>query len=107
MGFGIQSIDNRAVRLLIRSLTQFVKRHYVVAELKGNLVSKEREEVLARFSAPHFSVAAHIVIGEPNVDHKDWVHTKIKDAFEKKQDELAGHSSAGGDHQASTWRHYQ
>jgi len=83
--FGIPSIDNKGIRHSVRTLTQLVKRHYVVAELKGNLIGKEREEVLSRFSAPHFSVTAHVAVGEPKAEHKDWVHAKMTSAFEKKQ----------------------
>merc|ERR1712129_685667 len=55
------------------------------AELKGNLVKKEREEVLARFAAETFSVTAHVSLGEPPAQQKDWVHGKISAAFAKKQ----------------------
>merc|ERR1711935_1087781 len=56
-----------------------------IAELKGNLMSKEREEVLARFAAENFSVTAHVALGEPPAEQKDWVHGKISGAFAKKQ----------------------
>jgi len=85
--FGIPSIDNRGIRQSLRGLTQIVKRNYVVAELKGNFVGKDREEMLARFAAPHFDVTAQILIGEPTTEHKDWVHGIIKANFEKKKAE--------------------
>lgn len=38
-------------------------------------------ELVGKFSAPHFDVDAHVIVGEPSQKHNEWVKTKI----------LAGH----------------
>lgn len=86
--FGKHHIDKkRDWRGVLKSVSQLTKRNYIIAELKENLSSQDRAEVLERFGASHFSVAAHVVVGEPAADHKEWVHAQIRAAYEKKQAE--------------------
>merc|ERR1719293_428633 len=61
----------------MRTISGLSKRHYIVAEARANLLSKEREDLIRRFSAPHFKLIAHVAVGEPTTEHKDWVHQRI------------------------------
>merc|ERR1719210_2186847 len=68
--FGLTGMDDFSIRRVINSVASIVPRHYVIMEVKSNLVSAERKEVLARFNAPHFKRVAHVVMGEPNEAYK-------------------------------------
>merc|ERR1711979_53974 len=45
-------------------------RHYVVMEVKSNLIAAERKEILNCFSTPNFKKVAHVVMGVPNDEYK-------------------------------------
>merc|ERR1712187_427544 len=68
--FGLNGMDDFSVRRVINSVAPVVPRHYVVMEVKSNLVAAERKEVLARFSAPHFKRVAHVLRCEPQEEYK-------------------------------------
>merc|ERR1712048_214029 len=54
-----------------------VPRHYVIMEVKKNLVSADRKINAKRFSARNFKRIAHVVMGEPSQAHKDLVKKKV------------------------------
>merc|ERR1712151_683186 len=62
---------------VLGAVAPLVARHYVVMEVKNNLVKDERATLLKRFSAPHFQRVAHVAIGEPAAAYKTWVHGSI------------------------------
>lgn len=68
--YGVPSMDDFSIRKLVASITTIVPRNYVIMEVKSNLLSNDRQEVLNRFSAPHFKKVAHVVMGEPPKDFK-------------------------------------
>lgn len=69
-GFGIASLDDGSVRRLLRNIAPLQERNFVLMEVKGNLVKEEREEIAARFDAPHFKRVATVLVGEPALDFK-------------------------------------
>jgi len=83
--FGVPSMDDVSARRVINSIAGVVPRHYLVAEVKGNLISSERAETLKRFSPTHYKRVAHVVMGEPSSEYKAMQHEKM---LKDKQDKL-------------------
>merc|ERR1711879_289091 len=81
--FGLPSMDDFSVRRVINQVAPVVPRHYVIMEVKGNLVEAERTEVLNRFNAPHFKKIARVVMGEPTEEYKQLAREKL---LKEKQD---------------------
>jgi len=63
MGMGIQSLDDLSVRRVLNGVASIQKRHYVVMEVRGNLLKEERAASLERY--PGFRRVANVLIGEP------------------------------------------
>merc|ERR1712187_1016167 len=57
-------------------------RHYVVMEMRANLMKEERVALASAFSASHFRRVAKVAIGEPGEDFKKGVYD---DLLKKKQ----------------------
>merc|ERR1712187_72517 len=57
-------------------------RHYVVMEMRANLMKEERVALASAFSASHFRRVARVAIGEPGEDFKKAVYD---DLLKKKQ----------------------
>merc|ERR1712107_295352 len=70
-------MDDFSVRRVIQSIAPLVPRHYVVREVKQNLIETDRKEMLKRFSLPHFKKTALVVMGEPSPEHKKKVQRRI------------------------------
>merc|ERR1712187_182710 len=85
---GIKEIDNKSVKNIMKTISELSKRHYVLAEAKANLLAREREDIIGRFSAPHFKLVAHVAVGEPTAEHKDWVHQRILADYNDKKQQL-------------------
>merc|ERR1711972_139442 len=54
-----------------------VPRHYIIMEVKQNLVAEDRKMNLQRFNQPHFKKIAKVVMGEPTADYKERVHADL------------------------------
>merc|ERR1712203_270098 len=84
------------IRRAVHSVAPLTPRHYVVMEVKQNLVSADRIANLQRFNLPHFKRIAHVVMGQPKGDFKERVHKRLleskqlenDDAWRKKKLEL-------------------
>merc|ERR1712048_1268076 len=74
MNFGIPLMDDRSVRSILQAVVPTLKRNFVVAELKENLVKKSREASVGNWSRPHFKTTAAVLMGEPSKEYKDLVH---------------------------------
>merc|ERR1712217_257358 len=83
--YGIKFLDDNSIRRAVHSVAPLTPRHYVVMEVKQNLVAADRSVNLQRFNLPHFKRIAHVVMGEPKLDYKKRVHEKL---LESKQLEL-------------------
>lgn len=86
--FGIKDVDNRSWRKMLFTISKFTKKNFIVMEAKANLLKESREEMLKKFSAPHFTKTAVVAIGEPPEQFKSWVHKTIMDRHEKKKEAL-------------------
>lgn len=82
MGFGIPFMDDTSVSRLLTAIAPTLKRDYVVMELKGNLVAKDRAEALARFSK--FETVASVLVGEPDEKYKKLVQELLLAEKKKK-----------------------
>merc|ERR1712083_478936 len=61
----------------VLAIAPFIPRHYVVMEVKENLVAADRKATLKRFNHPHFKRIAKVVMGEPSSDYKQKVHAEL------------------------------
>merc|ERR1711972_770263 len=64
-----------------------VPRHYVVMEVKQNLVAADSKANLQRFNLPHFKRVAQVVMGEPKKDFKEKTHAKLLQEKQVQEDE--------------------
>merc|ERR1712108_122506 len=72
--FHIPMMDDFSVRRVLNSVVATQPRHYVVMEVKSNLVAADRAETLKRFSYPFYKKVAVVTMGEPSADFKAKVH---------------------------------
>ncbi|CAE8610068.1 unnamed protein product, partial [Polarella glacialis] len=70
MSFGLPLMDDMSARKVLNAVVGTQPRNYVVMEVKGNLISEERKELMKRFQNPMFKTVAEVVIGEPPADFK-------------------------------------
>jgi len=84
--FGIQYMDDFSVQRVINAISPFMPRHYVVMEVKQNLVADERKANLQRFNLPHFKKVAHVIMGDPSKDFQAKVHKKMLDDKQEEED---------------------
>merc|ERR1712087_155692 len=75
--FGLGLVDDGSIRRAILTMAPLVPRHYVVMEVKQNLIASERTESLKRFDLPHFRKIAKVMMGEPKIDYKERVHVQV------------------------------
>ncbi|CAE7381523.1 ASPH [Symbiodinium pilosum] len=68
--YNLPSMEDGSVQRVIKAMAPMVPRNYVVMEVKSNLVKEERQELLQRFSSPHFKKTALVVMGEPSEEFK-------------------------------------
>merc|ERR1712187_943758 len=69
--FGVPTLDDFSVRMVIANMAYVVPRNYVVMEVKSNLIEAERVETLKRFPANKFKRTACVAVGEPKKEFKD------------------------------------
>mmetsp|Transcript_10824 Transcript_10824/g.28944 ORF Transcript_10824/g.28944 Transcript_10824/m.28944 type:complete len:528 (-) Transcript_10824:126-1709(-) len=84
--FGVPSLDDSSIKSTLYSIASLQKRHYVVMEVRGNLLKEEREKVLKAFAAPHLRVSAAVLMGEPTKDFKDRMQTLILQDKQETED---------------------
>eukprot|EP00930_Biecheleria_cincta_P017732 TRINITY_DN139_c0_g1_i3.p1 TRINITY_DN139_c0_g1~~TRINITY_DN139_c0_g1_i3.p1 ORF type:complete len:909 (-),score=260.43 TRINITY_DN139_c0_g1_i3:165-2819(-) len=75
MGMGIAALDDLSVRRVLDSVAPIQKRHYVVMEVRGNLLKEERATSLERWK--DFRRVATVLIGEPPKDFQVASREKI------------------------------
>merc|ERR1712228_35241 len=85
--YGVKFIDDNSIRRAVQSVAPLTPRHYVVMEVKQNLVASDRSANLQRFNLPHFRRIAHVVMGEPKADFKERVHNRILEGKQLENDE--------------------
>jgi len=88
MSFGVKDLDDDSIRRAVYSIAPIQERHYIVMEVRGNLLREEREALLARFSAATFRRVAHIVVGEPTPEYKQKVQTIVLQQKQEQSDKL-------------------
>lgn len=83
--FGIAALDDFSARKVIQIAAPLVPRHYVVMEVRGNLMKSVRKDTLKRFKSAHYRRTAKVVVGEPDKDYRK----KVLDlALKAKQDKV-------------------
>merc|ERR1719401_649515 len=87
VSFGIQQLDDLSARRVIKTVAPLVPRNYIIMEVKSNLVKAERQDVLNRFSKPHFKRIAQVMMGEPPKDYQEAVRAAILKEKQDKMDE--------------------
>merc|ERR1712187_218479 len=85
--YGVKFIDDNSIRRAVQSVAPLTPRHYVVMEVKQNLVAADRSANLQRFNLPHFKRIAHVVMGEPKADFKERVHQRILEGKQLENDD--------------------
>merc|ERR1712048_801270 len=77
INLGVQGLDDLSASKIIKTVAPLVPRHYVVMEVKSNLVEAERIANVKKFTSKSFSKKALVVMGEPSAAHKDLVKKKM------------------------------
>lgn len=83
--FGVATLDELAMRRVISAVAPLIPRHYVVMEVRANLIQAERAEILKRFNMGHYRKVAQVVIGEPPEEYKQRVQSE---RLREKQEKL-------------------
>merc|ERR1711870_46743 len=84
--FGLGLVDDGSIRKAIMAMAPLVPRHYVVMEVKQNLVASDRVENVKCSTMPHFKKIAKVMMGEPKSDYKERVHVEVLQDKQKKSD---------------------
>merc|ERR1712107_568360 len=71
---------------IIKTVAPLVPRHYVVMEVKGNLIEAERAANLKKFPSRLFKKTACVMMGEPIAAHKELVKNKLLKVKQQKLD---------------------
>lgn len=87
-GFELPSMDDFSLRRVINSIAPVMPRHYVVMEVKSNLIEEERRETIERFRSPHFKKVAHVVVGEPTEVFKQVQLDKLLQEKQEQADQV-------------------
>merc|ERR1711920_146547 len=84
--FGLSMVDDHSIRKAIMSIAPLVPRHYIVMEVKENLVADDRKANLQRFNMPHFKKIAKVMMGEPASEYKEKVYAQMLVDKQNKSD---------------------
>mmetsp|Transcript_121530 Transcript_121530/g.343817 ORF Transcript_121530/g.343817 Transcript_121530/m.343817 type:complete len:817 (-) Transcript_121530:120-2570(-) len=84
--FGLPAFDDCSARRLLTAVAPLVPRHYVVMEVKQNLVASDRKEILKRFPPRSFKKIATVMVGEPNKAYREVVKNKLLKVKQAKID---------------------
>merc|ERR1740117_1362298 len=63
--FGLPLLDELGVRRVLQAIAPLRNRHYVVMEVRANLLKDERIELLAKWSSPMIKKVGVVLVGEP------------------------------------------
>merc|ERR1719162_2830550 len=63
-------MDDMSVRKLLQVIASLQPHHYVVMEVKSNLLKDDRKDLLGRFIGPSFKRIALVVMGEPPLEFR-------------------------------------
>merc|ERR1712060_856693 len=74
-------------RRVLLNMLPHVPRHYVMMEVKSNLVKDERAEVIKAFTKPYFKKVATVVMGTPSEEYKELRLERLLKAKQDKADE--------------------
>merc|ERR1711920_550112 len=85
--YGVKFGDDSSIRRIVNVVAPLSARHYVVMEVKQNLVAADRSALLASFNQPHFKKIAHVVMGDPKKDFVERVHSRMLANKQKEEDE--------------------
>merc|ERR1712151_282539 len=86
MNLGVQGLDDLSASRIMKTVAPLVPRHYVVMEVKSNLVEAERKANAKKFPSRHFKKVAFVVMGEPTTAHKEMVKKKLLSLKQTKLD---------------------
>eukprot|EP00928_Gymnodinium_smaydae_P011054 TRINITY_DN14132_c0_g2_i1.p1 TRINITY_DN14132_c0_g2~~TRINITY_DN14132_c0_g2_i1.p1 ORF type:complete len:1166 (+),score=190.04 TRINITY_DN14132_c0_g2_i1:185-3499(+) len=70
LSFGLQPLEEGLLKASLYMVAPIQQRHYIVMEVKGNLVAADRQSWLKRFCLPHFKKVAKVLIGTPDEEFK-------------------------------------
>merc|ERR1712194_922343 len=68
--FRCRELDDGSVRKALMLMAAVQPRHYVVMEVRGNLLKDDRKETLSQFKAPLFKRVGLVMVGDPPSDFK-------------------------------------
>merc|ERR1712050_727367 len=70
MSFGINNLDKKTIKQFLYAIASMQSRHFVVMEVRDNLVKEDRKETMGKFRLPNFKKVAQVMVGEPKEDFK-------------------------------------
>merc|ERR1712232_1432909 len=82
--FGIPQLDDMSARKVLQKIAPLAPRHYVVMEVKGNLLKDDRAQLLGKFAHPWFRRVAKVAIGEPSDNYKSRIYGELLKAKKVK-----------------------
>eukprot|EP00929_Paragymnodinium_shiwhaense_P041190 TRINITY_DN213_c1_g1_i2.p1 TRINITY_DN213_c1_g1~~TRINITY_DN213_c1_g1_i2.p1 ORF type:complete len:750 (-),score=337.98 TRINITY_DN213_c1_g1_i2:95-2344(-) len=85
---GVHAIDDFSARKVMYNVASVVPRNYIVVEVKRNLTTGDRKELLKKFPSFAFKRSAKVIMGEPNAEFKGMVKDKILKVKQDKSDAL-------------------
>eukprot|EP00928_Gymnodinium_smaydae_P084473 TRINITY_DN6774_c0_g1_i2.p1 TRINITY_DN6774_c0_g1~~TRINITY_DN6774_c0_g1_i2.p1 ORF type:complete len:838 (+),score=160.74 TRINITY_DN6774_c0_g1_i2:2-2515(+) len=85
LAFGLQPLENGELKSRLYMIAPVQQRHFIVMEVKGNLMSADRQAWLKRFNLPHFKRVAKVLIGTPD---KEFILKSYEDVLKARQEEL-------------------
>merc|ERR1712217_488479 len=85
--FGTNMLNDGSLKRAVYAAAPHFARHYVVMEVKENLVQEDRAQSLKRFNLPHFKRIAHVVMGDPKGEFVEKTHEKLLVIKQKEVDD--------------------
>ena len=82
--FGLPEMDDMSIRRMIHAIAPLQKRHYIVMELRANLIKETRADSLSAFFDSSFKKVAHVVVGDPK---KEFVKLSQELMLAEKQEQ--------------------
>merc|ERR1712003_68406 len=80
-------LNDGSLKRAVYAAAPHFARHYVVMEVKENLVPADRALSLKRFNLPHFKRIAHVVMGDPKGEFVERTHEKLLVIKQKEVDD--------------------
>lgn len=84
--FEVPQLDDGSAKKVLMAVATTLRRNLIIPELKSNLIAKERAILLTDFSAADFKRKATVIMGEPNAEYKQKVHSLLLAAKQAKAD---------------------